>query len=240
MEALARVRARDRGRARAPGAQARALRAAVGDRRRAVRARDEHLLAARHGDRAGREQSRARRRHALLQPGAGDGAARGRRRRASSRAGARAGRRDRRGDGQARDPRERRAGLPRQPLQPPVRPGGAAAAAGADRRRRDDRPDLPHAGRLSDGPVRADGPGRRRRRLRDLQELLRRRASASRAGARRRSPRATSLQACTGARAGAATTTTPSRLPARAPARRTARRPPSRRRAAPRARIVSS
>ena len=60
---------------------------------------------------------------------------------------------------------KRRAGVPRQPLQPAVRPGGAAAAAGADRGRGDDRPHLPHAGRIPDGPVRADGPGGRGHRL---------------------------------------------------------------------------
>ena len=64
-------------------------------------------------------------------------------------------------------------GVHRQPLQPAVRPGGAADAAGADRGLRDDRPHLPHGGRLSHGPVRADGPRRRRHGLRDLQELLR-------------------------------------------------------------------
>ena len=45
------VRAGDRGGARAPGAQARALPAPVGDRERGVRAGEQHLLAARDGDR---------------------------------------------------------------------------------------------------------------------------------------------------------------------------------------------
>ena len=73
-----------------------------------------------------------------------------------------------------------------------------------------------HRGRLPDGPVRADGPGRRRHRLRGLQELLRaelRRAAlaalADHRALRRR-------RACTAARAGAATTTTRSD-PYRAP-----------------------
>ena len=47
LDALRALRAGDRGRARAPGAQARALRAPVGDRGRGVRAGDQHLLAAR-------------------------------------------------------------------------------------------------------------------------------------------------------------------------------------------------
>ena len=160
-----RLRAGDRGCARAHRAQARALPPALGDRRRAVRAREQHLLAARDRDRTRSEPSRARRRDALLQPRADHAPAGGGRRRAVLRACARARARDRRGDGQDGDPRERRPRLPRQPLQPAVWPGGAAASGRADRGRRDDRPHLPHGGRLSHGPVRADGPRRRRRRL---------------------------------------------------------------------------
>ena len=51
LEDLAAVRARDRGGARIARAQARAVRAAVGDRRRGLRARHQHLIAARDGDR---------------------------------------------------------------------------------------------------------------------------------------------------------------------------------------------
>ena len=90
-------------------------------RARRLRARHQHLLAVGHRDRRRRARARARRRHALLQPGAGDEARRGGGGRALRRAGARAHARARPGDGQARDRRRRRAGLPRQPLQPPVR-----------------------------------------------------------------------------------------------------------------------
>ena len=48
------LRAGDRGRARATRAQARAVRAPVGDRHRGVRAGQQHLLAADHRDRRGR------------------------------------------------------------------------------------------------------------------------------------------------------------------------------------------
>ena len=123
------LRAGDRGGARAAGAQARALRAAVGDRQRELRAGDQHLLAARHRDRRGRRPPRAGGGDALLQPGAGDGACwRSIAGEQSRRAGAGARARDGRGDGQDGDRRHRRPGLPRQPLQPAVRPGGAAAA----------------------------------------------------------------------------------------------------------------
>ena len=57
-------------------------------------------------------------------------------------------------------------GLPRQPLQPAVRPRGAALPAGRPGRRRDDRPHRPPRRRLPDGAVRAAGPRRHRRRLR--------------------------------------------------------------------------
>ena len=83
------VRAGDRGGAGAPGAQARALRAA---RRRS--SASDCVLATNTSSlpvtaiAAGGEPPRARRGHALLQPGAGDGAAGGGRRRAVRRAGA--------------------------------------------------------------------------------------------------------------------------------------------------------
>ena len=64
-------------------------------------------------------------------------------------------------------------GLPRQPLQPPVRARGAAARPGGDRDAGAGRPDLPDGGRLPDGPVRADGPRRARRRLRGVALVLR-------------------------------------------------------------------
>ena len=70
---------------------------------------------------------RARRRHALLQPGARDGAARGDRRRALGRAGARARPGHRRGDGQDRDRRAADGpGFLVNRCNRPVRPGGAA------------------------------------------------------------------------------------------------------------------
>ena len=122
---------------------------------------------------AGASEPRARRRDALLQPRAGDGAARGDRRRALGRAGARDRARDRRGDGQDGDRRHRRTRLPREPLQPPVRPGGAAHALRADRLDRGDRPHRADGGRLPDGPLRADGPRRRRHGAGGVQELLR-------------------------------------------------------------------
>ena len=56
-------------------------------------------------------------------------------------------------------------GLPGQPLQSAVWTGGAAPGAGANRGHRDDRPDLPDAGRISHGTVRAHGPRGRRHRL---------------------------------------------------------------------------
>ena len=113
----------------------------------------------------------------------------------------------RRGDGQARHRRCRRPRVPRQPLQPPVRPRGAEAARRARRRPRDDRPHLPPRGRIQDGPLRAVGPRRRRRRLRD-REVVYQPASASLAGGRTRSWRSSSPLAITGARAVAAGTPT--------------------------------
>ena len=76
---------------------------------------------------AGRGRPDARRRHALLQPGAGDAARRGHRRPRVLDGGARGRARRGRGDGQARDRRRRRPRLPGQPLQPAVRPRGAEA-----------------------------------------------------------------------------------------------------------------
>ena len=64
-------------------------------------------------------------------------------------------------------------GLHRQPLQPPVRARGAAGRPGRARHARAGRPHLPHGRRLPDGPVRADGPRRARRRARRLALVLR-------------------------------------------------------------------
>ena len=121
--------------------------------------------------------------------------------RARPRAGAR------RGDGQARDRRRRRAGLPRQPLQPAVLARGAADRAGAARHARAGRPDLPPRRGLPHGPVRADGPRRDRRRVRDRALVLRADAT-SRAGARRRSRRGWRRAAGTAASPAAAGTRT--------------------------------
>ena len=155
-----------RSRPRVARPQARAVRVPLGDRALG-RPRLEHLVDPDHLDRARRGRPLARRRDALLQPAAADEARRGHRRARVVRGRAR----DRpcrgRGDGQARHRRRRRPRLPRQPLQSPVRPRGAEAARRACRRRRDDRPHLPPRRRLPDGPLRAVGPRRRRRRLRD-------------------------------------------------------------------------
>ena len=145
----------------------------------------------------------------FFNPRAGDEAGRGRGRRALRRGRARDRARARARDGQPRDRRGRRPGLPRQPLQPAVRPRGAADRAGRAGDGRAGRPHLPPRRRLPHGPVRADGPGRDRRRLRGLEVVLRavvRRAAlaaldAGRAQGRRR--------ASTGARPGAAGTSTP-------------------------------
>ena len=143
LAALARLRARDRGRARAPRAQARAVSRAC--RRSSAR---ECVLATNTSSllvtaiAAARQPPRARRGHALLQPRAGHAPAGGRRRRAVLRASALAlAHATGEAMGKTVIRAARRPGLPGQPLQPPVRPGGAAPAAGADRRRRDDRPD---------------------------------------------------------------------------------------------------
>ena len=95
------------------------------------------------------------------------------------RGGAGARTRGRRGDGQARDPRRRRAGLHRQPLQPPVLARGAADRAGGPGDAGAGRPHLPLGRRLPDGPVRADGPRRDRRRLRGQPLVLRADAGAA-------------------------------------------------------------
>src|SRR5262249_32165749 len=142
------LRAGDRGGAGAAGAEARAIRTAVGDRERRGRAGEQHLLAAGDGAPSRGEPPRARGGDALLPSRAADGGGGGGGGRAVLGGRAGGGTRDGRGDGQDGDPRERRAGLPGEPLQPPLRPGGAAPAAGADRGRRDDRPDLPDGGRL--------------------------------------------------------------------------------------------
>ena len=113
------VRARDRGGARvARRSSASCSPSSPSRSSRGVRAGDQHLLAARDRGRGAAAAPRARRRDALLQPAAGDGAARGGGRRRVLDRGARAGARGRGGDGQARDRRRRRRRLPRQPLQP--------------------------------------------------------------------------------------------------------------------------
>ena len=71
-----------------------------------------------------------------------------------------------RGDGQDRDRGPRRPRLPREPLRAAVRRRGAAAAPGARGERRADRPHRPPGRRLPHGTVRADGPRRDRRGLR--------------------------------------------------------------------------
>ena len=128
-----RRRPRHRGGARVARAQARAVRRASprSSREDCVLATNTSSIPSPRSPPAAR--ARARRRHALLQPGAGDEAGRGHRGRAVGRGGARDGARARRGDGQARDRRGRRPRLPRQPLRPPVRARGAAARAGAGR-----------------------------------------------------------------------------------------------------------
>ena len=73
---------------------------------------------------------------------------------------------------------------------------------------RDDRPDLPHGGRLPDGALRADGPGRDRHRPRGLQELLRAELRRAALASLADLAPATPQPACTGARAASATTTT--------------------------------
>ena len=62
------------------------------------------------------------------------------------------GERGRRGDGQARDPRCRRARVPGQPLRPALRGRGPTAARRARRHARADRPHLPHERRIRMGP----------------------------------------------------------------------------------------
>ena len=136
---------------------------ARGDRRRATRAGVEHLVDPDHRDRRRRCRgpSASSGMHffnpapvmQLVEVIAGV---------QSGRARARGRPRGRRGDGQARHRRRRRPGLPRQPLQPPVRPRGAAAAAGARRRRRGRSTASCARRRLPHGAVRAAGPRRDR------------------------------------------------------------------------------
>ncbi len=189
------LRAHHRGGARAPRAQARAVREAVGGgpgRGAGV----EHLVDPDHRDRRGGRRPVARRRDALLQPRAAHAARGGHRRAGVLARGAGRGALRGRGDGQARHRRRRRPGLPGQPLQPAVRAGGAAPAAGARGGRRDDRPHRPRR-RLPDGAVRAAGPRRHRRRPRGLEVVLRARlrraalaaVAAERADGRRGPPR---------------------------------------------------
>ena len=124
--------ARHRGGARAPRAQARALRHAEPDRP-GRRAGLQHLLDPDHGDRQRGGRPRARRRHALLQPRARHGPRRDHRGHRLLARGARRRARHRPGDGQAGHRRRRRARLPGQPLQPALWPGGPQASAGARR-----------------------------------------------------------------------------------------------------------
>ena len=166
------VRARDRGDSGGSRAQAGAVRAAFGCLWAPDRARDQHLFPS--GDGAGerRRPPGERRRNALLQSAARDGAARGDRRRPVVQVRARDRSPDRRAIRQARDRRPRRAGFPRQPLCAAVRDGSAQAPDRADRGTRRDRPDRADGRRLPDGAVRARRPGRHRRRLRGLEVVL--------------------------------------------------------------------
>ena len=122
----------------------------------------------------------------------------------------------RRGDGQAGRRGAGRAGLPGEPLQPAVRARGDADRAGAARHARAGRPHLPPRLRLPDGPVRADGPRRHRRRRAIAASFHAQ--TQSPAGGRRRSPRSSLRAGATGAR----------RARAGTPTRRA--RPPTRRR----------
>ena len=72
------LRPRDRGDRRAGRCEEGAVRRARAHRLARGDPGDEHLGALRHGDRGGDRAARARRRHALLQPCAGDAAGRGR------------------------------------------------------------------------------------------------------------------------------------------------------------------
>ena len=90
-DGFAELRPRARGGVRGARGEEAGVRRARADRARRVRARDEHLgpVDHRHGRRPA--PARARRRHALLQPGRADAAARGRARRRDRRRGARDG-----------------------------------------------------------------------------------------------------------------------------------------------------
>ena len=159
-----RLRAGDRGRARAPRPQARAVRASSPRSAAGHGARHEHLVDPRHLARGrGRRPENVVGMHffnppplmRLLEVIAAEQTGEARRRVA-------------RATGEAMGKRVIVAadgpGLPGQPLRAPVRRRGAAAAPGAGRHARADRPHLPPGRRLPDGPVRADGPGRDRRR----------------------------------------------------------------------------
>ncbi len=163
LEGLCGLRARDRGGARGPRAQARPLRPARGGLRPRRRAGHQHILASRRRDRCGRRSSPADLRHALLQPTAADEAGRGRRRGGDERRDARRRIGGRRADGENPDPMQRLAGVHRQPLQPPLRARGASDPRRGRRHTRRDRSRHARGRRLSDGAVRAHGPDRDRR-----------------------------------------------------------------------------
>ena len=166
---------------------------------------------------AGRAGPRARGRHALLQPGAGHEARRGGRGRALGRGGARDARAS---SGRAMGRRVIDAadgpGFLVNRCGRPFGARGAAARAGGAGDARAGRPRLPPRRRLPDGAVRADGPRRRRRRLRGLEV-----ASTSQSfGEPRWRPsmlaaRKVAVGQRSAARAGAAGTSTPRTAPHR-------------------------
>ena len=197
-----RLRPRDRGRARGPRAEARAVRPARGDLRPdAVLATNTSSLSV-TAIAAGVPGARAGRRDALLQPAAADEAGRGRRRRRELGRRARRDHRGGRGDGPHADPRARLDRLRRQPLRPPVHPRVAADA----RRGRRSHEEIDRVCRLGGGfrmgAVRADGPDRDRRQLRASRARSSSSPSASRAGGRTRSRRGWSPRAGSGRKTG--------------------------------------
>ena len=112
---LRRLRPRARGGVRGARGEEAGVRRARADRARRVRARDEYLGPVDHGHGRRPAPARTRRGHALLQSGRADAAARGRAGRRDRRRGARDRLGRRREARQAADPRQRRAGLRRQP-----------------------------------------------------------------------------------------------------------------------------
>ena len=161
------VPARRRGRARAPRPQEGHLRQARRDRLRRRDPRDQHELAARHRDRRRHDQPQARRRHALLQPGARAPVRRGHQDRHHERRDLRGRQGARRAARQEARHRRRQGRLHRQrPAlrlpQPRRRDVREQVRHARGHRRRDEaRLRLPH------GPARPDGPHRPRHRLRD-------------------------------------------------------------------------